>query len=284
MLRKNFVVFILSHGRSDKLITLKTIKEQGYTGDWFVIVDNEDSTIENYKRVCGEDHILVFDKLGVSKTFDTYDLSTNRKTIVYARNVCFDFAQQLGYDYFLELDDDYLEFEYREQEGEKLLTHHVRNIDDVFESMLQFLDDTQATSVAFAQGGDMIGGCQGAVWKAGYKRKAMNSFFCKTSNKFQFLGRINEDVNTYTTLGSRGALFLTIPLVDLRQVPTQNNDSGMVDVYKENGTYMKSFYTIMSMPSCVKISMMGEQHQRIHHSIDWDNCVPKIISSKFRRD
>ena len=53
--------------------------------------------------------------------------------------------------------------------------------DDVFESMLQFLDDTQATSVAFAQGGDMIGGCQGAVWKAGYKRKAMNSFFCKTS-------------------------------------------------------------------------------------------------------
>lgn len=115
MLRKNFVVFILSHGRSDKLITLKTIKEQGYTGDWFVIVDNEDSTIENYKRVCGEDHILVFDKLGVSKTFDTYDLSTNRKTIVYARNVCFDFAQQLGYDYFLELDDDYLEFEYRDK-------------------------------------------------------------------------------------------------------------------------------------------------------------------------
>lgn len=283
MLRKNFVVFILSHGRSDKLITLKTIQEQGYSGDWFVILDNEDSTIENYKKVCGEEHILVFDKLAISKTFDTYDLSDNRKTIVYARNVCFQFAKQLGYDYFLELDDDYLEFEYREQSGDKLLTHHVRNIDDVFESMLQFLDDTSATSVAFAQGGDMIGGCQGTVWKAGYKRKAMNSFFCKTSNPFPFLGRINEDVNTYTTLGSRGALFLTIPLVDLRQVPTQNNSDGMVDVYKENGTYMKSFYTIMSMPSCVKISMMGEQHQRIHHSIDWENCVPKIVSSKFRR-
>ena len=110
----------------------------------------------------------------------------------------------------------------------------------------------------------------------------MNSFFCKTDRPFIFTGRINEDVNTYTTLGSRGKLFLTIANIDLIQVPTQSNSGGITDAYLTYGTYLKSFYSVMGMPSCVKIDMMGEQHQRIHHIVDWETCVPKIISRRFK--
>lgn len=283
MIRDNFAVFILSHGRANNLITLNSLNRCGYSGKWYVIVDNEDSTIDEYIKVCGKEHVIVFDKLATSKTFDAFDMSNNRKTIVYARNECFKIARDLGLDYFLELDDDYKWFEFRWPEGDILKTKEMKNIDKVFEAFLTFLDETNAKTIAFAQGGDLIGGVNGSRFKQGLLRKAMNSFFCKVDRPFTFFGRINEDVNTYTTLGSRGDLFFTFTKVDLVQVNTQKNDGGMSDVYMDYGTYNKSFYTIMTMPSCVKIGMMGDKHLRIHHQVDWETCVPKIISERFRK-
>lgn len=281
-MRDDFAVFILSHGRPNKVITTKTLEKCGYSGKWYIVVDNEDSTISEYQSLYGTDKIIIFDKLKSSKTFDTFDLSDNRKTIVYARNECFNIAKSLGLKYFLELDDDYCRFEYRYEENEKLMTQLITNLDEVVDAMIDFLCDTNACSVAFAQGGDLIGGKDGPRFKKKLIRKAMNSFFCCTDKPFKFVGRINEDVNTYTTLGSRGDLFFTLTILDLVQLPTQSNSGGMSDVYLDLGTYTKSFYSVMTAPSCVKIDMMGTSHKRIHHKIEWDNCCPKIISDRFK--
>ena len=281
-MRDDFAVFILSHGRPDKVVTIKTLKRIGYTGKWYLVLDDEDSTRQEYINTFGEDHILLFNKDLVERTFDTMDNLNNKKVVIYARNVCFDFAKKLNLNYFLELDDDYVRFELRTEKDGKLLTDELHHADDIFECVLNYLDETNATTIAFAQGGDLIGGLNGSMWKSKIKRKAMNSFFCKTDRPFIFTGRINEDVNTYTTLGSRGKLFLTIANIDLIQVPTQSNSGGITDAYLTYGTYLKSFYSVMGMPSCVKIDMMGEQHQRIHHIVDWETCVPKIISRRFK--
>lgn len=283
-MREDFAVFILSHGRPDKVVTLKTLKRIGYTGKYYIVLDDEDKTIQEYKNAFGEDHILLFNKDKVEQTFDVMDNLDNKKVVVYARNVCFEFARKLNLKYFLELDDDYVRFELRTEEEGKLLTTELRDADSIFECMIDFLENSNALSVAFAQGGDLIGGLNGTMWKSKIKRKAMNSFFCKTDRPFTFIGRINEDANTYTTLGSRGNLFFTIANIDLIQIQTQSNEGGMSEVYLDSGTYLKSFYTIMSMPSCVSIDMMGEQHRRIHHKVDWETCVPKIISGRFKHE
>ena len=283
-MREDFAVFILSHGRPDKVVTLKTLKRIGYTGKYYIVLDDEDKTIQEYKNAFGEDHILLFNKDKVEQTFDVMDNLDNKKVVVYARNVCFEFARKLNLKYFLELDDDYVRFELRTEEEGKLLTTELRDTDSIFECMIDFLENSNALSVAFAQGGDLIGGLNGTMWKSKIKRKAMNSFFCKTDRPFTFIGRINEDANTYTTLGSRGNLFFTIANIDLIQIQTQSNEGGMSEVYLDSGTYLKSFYTIMSMPSCVSIDMMGEQHRRIHHKVDWETCVPKIISGRFKHE
>ena len=114
-------------------------------------------------------------------------------------------------------------------------------------------------------------------------RKCMNSFICSTERRFTFNGRINEDVNTYTYLGSTGKLFLTIVNVALEQKQTQNNKGGMSDLYFNNGTYVKSFYTIMHQPSSVHIEMMKCRHPRLHHSIDWNTTVPVIIGEEYKK-
>ena len=141
-----------------------------------------------------------------------------------------------------------------------------------------------AATVAFAQGGDFVGGLDGGNFKKGLLRKAMNSLFCRTDRPIDFRGTMNEDVTTYTTLGSRGRLFFTLCNMCVIQIPTQSLDGGMTESYLETGTYVKTFYSVMAMPSCIKVSMMYTKHKRIHHRIDWECCVPKIINEKYRKE
>lgn len=273
---KNFCAFILSHGRPDDVITYKTLKKQGYTGKIFIIVDNEDNTIKKYIENFGKESVIIFDKKKISRTFDSLDNFDNRKTIVYARNACFDIAKDLSIKYFIQLDDDYTGFLHRTESGSK----ETKNLDLIFYLFLNFLKKTNIQTVAFSQGGDHIGG-----FDKNYliKRKAMNSFFCSTNRRFKFLGRINEDVNTYVKLGSLGKVFLTIYSFQLNQKTTQKNKGGMTDVYIKGGTYLKSFYSVLLNPSSVKIKMMMTKHLRLHHQVNWDNTAVKIIDQKYKK-
>ena len=94
---------------------------------------------------------------------------------------------------------------------------------------------------------------------------------------------MNEDVTTYTTESSRGQLFFSLTDICVIQKATQSLDGGMSDAYRESGTYLKSFYSVIAMPSAVKVSMMYTNHRRIHHRIDWNACAPKILSERYRK-
>lgn len=281
-MRDDFAVFILTHGRPEKIVTLNSLKAGNYSGKWYIVIDNEDDTEDEYRQLYG-DRVLQFDKLAVSKTFDTADLSEDRRTIVYARNACFELAKQVGVRYFLELDDDYTSFMYRFPDNGKLGHTNAKNLDALFEAMIDFLNASGAVTVAFAQGGDFIGGVNSGMFYKGLLRKAMNTFFCDVEKPFQFVGRINEDVNTYTLLGNRGELLFTVTNANINQLQTQSNGGGMTDVYLDSGTFMKSFYSVIFSPQAVKISTMGAKHKRLHHKIDWNACAPKILNEKWRK-
>lgn len=278
----NFAIFILTHGRPDNVKTVRTLKKCGYTGKVYIVIDNEDKTAAEYYRIYG-DQVIMFDKLKKSKEFDTADTFDNRKTIVYARNACFDIAKELGLDYFLELDDDYKEFRYRYENNGSLASVYVKSFDRLVDYMLEFLKLSGALTVAFSQTGDFIGGMGSRVFKERLTRKAMNSFFCATAKRFDFIGRLNEDVNSYAYYGTTGQLLFTVADVTLDQTDTQANTGGMTEVYLDGGTYVKSFYSVMINPSCVKISTLGMSSKRIHHLVNWEYCTPKIISSDYKK-
>lgn len=80
----DFAVFILTHGRPDTIHTLDTLKRGNYTGKWYLVIDNEDKQAERYYEKYGKERVIMFDKLAISKTFDTADLSQERRAIVYA--------------------------------------------------------------------------------------------------------------------------------------------------------------------------------------------------------
>lgn len=283
MKHKDFVEFILTHGRANNVITMKALKEHGYTGRVVLVVDDEDDQREDYIKKYGKDNVVVFSKAESVKCFDEGDNFGDRRAIIYARNECFRIARELGYKYFIELDDDYTSFTFRFTTNGEFRGKKILSIDKVWDAMLDYyIDCKQCTSIAMSQGGDFIGGGEGTFGKEiRLHRKAMNSFICSTDRPFTFVGRVNEDVNTYTSKGFTGSLFLTIPQVCLHQKQTQSNKGGMTEMYLDSGTYVKSFYSVMYHPSGVKVGQMGNKDKRIHHSIKWENTAPKIMAEKW---
>lgn len=285
-MRSDFAAFILTHGRPNKVVTISSLRRAGYTGKIFIVVDDEDSTIEQYKELFG-DSVLVFSKDEIAKTTDQFDNFKDRRAILWARNACFDLAKEVGCKYFIQLDDDYTNFSYR-RPGRLNGTYGwhgwtIKSLDDVLTAFIGFMEETPTLTIAMSQGGDHIGGPLRANGKPKkqIKRKAMNSFICDVDRPFQFSGRINEDVNTYVGLGRVGRLFFTYLPVQLNQMASQSNSGGMTELYLDSGTYVKSFYTIMVAPSCVTIAPMGMKNRRLHHRIDWGKAVPMIISESF---
>lgn len=262
-MRDDFAVFILTHGRADNVVTLRTLERQGYSGRWYLLIDDEDSMAPTYYEKFGRDHVITFCKQAALDRADTMDNFNEHRAILYARNESFRIARELGLTYFLQLDDDYSIFMLRYPDGSKLahLTLTGKNLETLFEAMIDFLDSSGALTVAFAQGGDYIGGLAGGAYEKRLMRKAMNTFFCRTDRPIEFRGTMNEDVTAYTTLGSRGDLFFTVADACIAQLQTQSLSGGMSEAYSESGTYLKTFYSVMSMPSCIKVSIMGEKHK-----------------------
>lgn len=287
MMNKDFAVFILTHGRPDNVITIETLKKCGYTGKLYLIIDNEDKMADQYYLNFGRKNVIMFDKKKYADECDECNNFDERRTITMARNACFDIAKKLGITYFIELDDDYTDFRYRyvSKYGDRLLSVYITDINFVINLYLDFYKNTSVKSVAFAQAGDLIGGINSGFVKDNFniKRKCMNSFICSITRPFKFVGAMNEDVNTYTTLGSRGELFITIPLISLTQKETQQQSGGITDMYLKYGTYCKAFTTVINMPSSVKVSMIPPHDKRLHHKIIWNNTVPKIIPETLKK-
>ena len=115
----------------------------------------------------------------------------------------------------------------------------------------------------------------------------MNFFVFNVDSPFRFMAKLNDDVTSYVINGMRGQMLLTVMQLMLTQGQTQANPGGLTEIYLENGTYVKSFYSVMYAPSCVKIGAMSDNKEggqsRFHHEIDWPRAVPCILREEHRK-
>lgn len=284
---QRFGAIILTHGRPDQVITYRSLRRHGYSGPIRLLIDDEDVRGPEYReRYPGE--VIEFSKREIAATFDPGDITGDTRSSTYPRNASYDVARSLGWTYFVMLDDDYNHFHYRYPRpgpgslwGSTYGTHPMRSLDDIFRAMTDLLDSTGVLTIAMAQGGDNIGGAK--ALRQQVRRKAMNSHVLRTDRPIRFVGRLNEDATAYCLWGSRGEIFLQTGLLQLEQTRTQRAAGGMTEAYRDGGTYVKSFYTVMMCPSFVDIRTMGRTDRRLHHHIRWDHAVPKIIAPEYRK-
>ncbi|WXB48270.1 beta-glucosyl-HMC-alpha-glucosyltransferase [Vibrio phage VB_VaC_SRILMA] len=284
----DFCVFILTYGRPDKIKTYKRLFREGgqFNQDYYFICSDDDKQLDEYIRQFG-DRVLVFNKKKMIPHMDKGDNFDKYGVILYARNIAFTFANLLGYRYFVEFDDDYDEFRQRmlDYDGGKLKSLQTIDLDRMFRVHLDFLKNTPCKTITMSQMGDYIGGMGNANVLRGYQRKVMNSFFCDIEEPFLFDGTINEDVNYYVQSGRIGILNFNLFGFALNQGTTQQTSGGMTEQYLDGGTYLKSFYSVMYAPSCVKVGTISHgDYERMHHRVNSELAYAKIIDEKYKHN
>ena len=289
---RNFAVYILTHRRPSlrEQRTYRALERAGYTGPVYLVVDDEDPTLPEYLEEFGE-QVVVFPK---QATIDSFDIGDNMRGSgsVVPRNAIWNIAREHGHRYFIQLDDDYVTFRYRFNQDCKPVSPNrlewIGDLNKIFSACVKWFATTppELHSVAFGQGGDFLGGSSNSYLQYIHgKRKAMNTFICDTERPFTFPGRRNEDVNCYTELQRRGVAFLTTFQIAIDQAATQTQSGGMTEMYEQEGTYLKSFTSVMRCPSGVKVSHLADRNQnpRIHHRVTYKNVAPEFVSASHRK-
>lgn len=278
---EDFALFFICHNKVDFRTFDTVIKKYKYSGPWYIIIDDKDKSIEQFQKKYGEERVKIFSKTEVWKKIDMMDNFTYDSVITFARNACFDIANEIGVKYFLTLDDDYDSFRFRFP-GKPSCPLEWGYFDKVVQLYLDFYRSHENINVlAFCQGSDLSAIANGKVL-----RKAMNGLFFSTKRRVWFKGHLNEDVTTYTRYNQLGHLFLTLPSIQLNQQPTQTG-GGISGVYEKYGTYTKTFYSVMQCPSFIKVSTFTKGFRmskfRIHHKIDSELGYAQVISSRYKK-
>jgi hypothetical protein len=278
MMQSDFAVVIPTHGRHDRVYTENTLRRCGYTGQIYLVCDDEDKQLPLYKQKYG-DKVLVFNKDEWQGRFDKMDNFGNKACVVYARNALYSLAKKAGLKYIAVLDDDYGAIQYRITPDGGYYGKKMNNADAVFSAYLDFFIESKVDTICFAQGGDYIGGEENSKVVDGFKvsRKMMNFYFFDVDRPLEFKGTLNEDLTSSVAEGMIGKIILTSLMNSVTQKETQSNAGGLTEIYLELGTYVKSFYSVMYAPSCIRIAAMGAGSMRIHHEVNWKCAVPKII-------
>lgn len=278
---EDFALFIISHNRPINM-TWKTLQKCNYKGPFYFILDDKDRKIKSYQKLYGAEHVKIFSKKEIAKKIDMMDNFDYDSVITYARNACYDIAEELGVKYFLTLDDDYDQFRLRFPHEKTLLVMHSKNLEKIIDCCLNYYKKCKGIRIlAMCQGSDLQ-----AIQTGKVLRKAMNALFCCTERRVWFNGHLNEDVTTYTRYNQLGNVFMSLPNVHINQLPTQTGGE-ITGAYQKYGTYGKTFYSVMQCPTFVKVSTFSKGFRmsafRIHHKITSRYGYAKIISDKFKK-
>lgn len=277
-MRKNFACIVISHGRPECSM-VKVLRECGYTGKIYIVVDDEDKTLPDYVERYGAD-VHVFHK---EENFDTGDLGGSKSIATFARNECRKVAVKNNLSYYFMLDDDLKSLSYRYNDNWHLRGIKARELDRLFEGICTYFDETPVQCIGFGNAVDYIGGVP--TFESGNaNRTVMNDYFLRTENIFSWSGRYSEDLIADVMCSRKGqAWFRFTPVMNQFDVwmPKKNQEytGGCISSYKREGSFKMRFYEVMFYPDCVKLRESGDGY-------DWTlttgNAYPKIMSGRYK--
>lgn len=275
-------VFICTHGRPDKQITLDVLRKAGYTGKIYLVVDDEDITVDRLHENYPDVEILMFHK---QHYVDTVDKGTNedqRKCILYAKCFCEDKAIELCLDAFAMADDDMPSFRYRYIEDGTLKSQRIHStFDGIVKSYVEFMLSGDLTAVGFGFAQFYFTGVEAFSAKNTEKYRIPYTFvFRNPKYRVNWMSWFGEDIVTAVYHNKIGHKMLAVPYVQQDIVSIGQEDGGMKDVYDKNSSIRLAMQNTMYLP----VELRPYQYKgRFMASIKREHAFPKLISSSFKK-
>lgn len=280
---KKFAVFILTHGRPRNQLTVKSLHNVGYTGEWYLVLDDQDETYDEYVEEWGTDRIIVFNKDYFIRNTDTGLRTPVPKFAVFARNAIEHIAKTRGYDAFMMLDDDITKFRIRLPYGDSLKSYPINGqFDAIIEHAVDFVLSGDIACMGLGFCNLYIGGVENFNKENPRQRLCAEAFIRNTSYPINWRLNMVEDLITSIDAAMSGAVwFQFLPIQCEIRMSEGAVDGGNSDVYRMIGMYRISFMPVVAYPSSNAVKL-GKK--------SWistttpDKCVPKIISSRYRKE
>lgn len=279
----NFAVFILTHGRPKKQLTYNSLRKQGYTGKIYFVVDDLDETVDEYILNYGEENVIIFNKREIAKKTDSFYNYEKLNAVVYARNVCFEIAEKLGLEYFLNCDDDIMNFNYRLIDNNKMQCVKIKQFDNVFNFLIDFMKNSNTELMSISENGIYFGGINERTLR-GINTNYTHFFLFNTKSKIRFRCFWFEDVIASIDVQRLGKRAICTTYID--ELLHDRTEGGMKDDYDICGSNDNLIVTnvLISNPDCVKLYVRTKK-DKLQYSlrIAWKNAKVKLISDKYRK-
>lgn len=283
-MRDDFAIFVLTHGRPNTQLTLNRLLSAGYSGRYYLVLDDQDKTIQQYIDNFGPDKIIIFDKNHYLNTIDVGTNTPSDKCILYAKAAAEDIALELGLSAFVIADDDITNFRYRYVDGDLLRSQPINmDIDTAFEAYIEFLLATDTVSLGFGPtlcyfAGASIFGEE----KIQTLRIPYNFTFRNTKHYVNWVSSYGEDVITDMINSKVGEKWMVMPHIQFDCIaPGSGAEGGMAETYKSHSQFKLVMYDFMYLP--VGIKPLLHQGKKWVCGIQRDRAFPKIISDSYKR-
>lgn len=277
-MRPDFAVFITSHERARETTTAKALREHGYSGRIYTVIDDWDSDLEQYRELHPD--VIVFSKPEWMERTKCLTNTGFSRSVVYARNFVEHQAVRLGLSYFLMIDDDITKFTERYEAAGRLASRPLSDFDALVDEYVRFLGTTGVACVSLGAMGSYIGGLSAFFDEP--KRRCCGAFFRNASVEIDWRGEMNEDYITSILEGVSGKLFLELKFVQIQTTAIgKSAKGGLVEAYKRFDGYSRTFLAVLSNPSCVAVKCWRGD---CVITCATNNAYPKVISGRWKRE
>ena len=278
MVRNNIAVLINTHERAREQHTYKALRDGGYTGRVYFVVDDEDGQLSDYKELYGDENVLVFNKR--EYLCDTFVNTEIWRSVLYARNASYTFARVLGLDYFVLCDDDLTHLFYKLPKNGKLISKQVTNFDEFLCTVTEVLRDAHMPYIGMVESGAYFGGANDNVM-GGFTWRSGHFWLIDAKYERRFRGVMYEDrIFSDDSRTDRGyGCFLWC--CETPAFKNSNQTGGMQSTYNDfGGTYVAAFFPVMAHPSyeSIVLDQNGFSERR-----SATNADPKIISERWKK-
>lgn len=275
----DFAVFICTHGRPTAQHTLKALRTAGYSGKIYLVVDDEDPTVDGLRVVSQEyaAEILMFNKhLFISRS-DTGTNEIHNKCILYAKNFCEQVALEKNLTAFVIADDDIVGFRFRyKNEGHLRSARVYSTLDGIFSLLVEYMlsTDMLALGMGYPQ---MYFNSDEDISK---HRIPYQFVFRNVSKKVEWMSWFQEDIVTAIYYNSIGELLLSLPIVQLMVMSCDGEDGGMKSEYVSNPSIKRAMQQFVYLPSMFKIKWSKQMYKAC---VQWNNAYPKVLSGRYKK-
>lgn len=288
-MRDDFAVFICTHGRPGKQLTLNTLKKCGYTGKWYLVLDDTDKAIQQYIDNYGAEHIIVFNKNYYinSDRYDNGDNQLHAKCVVYAKRAVEDIALAKKLSIFLLADDDVTKLTIRFPTDNCLSRLAISEIDNIFEMYCEYMLSGNLCTLGVGTPTNYFIGKEAFFEKnlCGTNRPLPYNFtFRNTAYKVDWLSWFAEDTITLYQSSNVGNVWIADLYLMFECLPIGDSSisGGMADIYRTNTDFELQFCAIKYCPQRL---LLKDYYKNGKMLFKRNNVAsfPKIISGRYKK-